>query len=128
MFPGLGHITSREGALRPIVLKVGRKFSWLRHWVGDISDKDMNPVTAITFSRGAIHVPIVYTLQRHQNASSSHTKPILCLKILELVKMQDQAFSSSHASYHCHDIIEILLLCHKRTNKPKRAYPPVKLT
>ena len=38
----------------------------LRHRVGDPGDRGMIPITAITFSCAAIHLPAVYNLQRHQ--------------------------------------------------------------
>ena len=40
--------------------------SWLEHKVGDPGDRVQIPVTAITFSRAAIHFPTVYNLQCHQ--------------------------------------------------------------
>ena len=40
--------------------------SWLSHWVGGPGDRDVNPVTAITFSCAAIHFSTVYNLHCHQ--------------------------------------------------------------
>ena len=37
--------------------EVGRKLSWLRHWVGDPGERGTNHVTAITFNCAAIHFP-----------------------------------------------------------------------
>ena len=63
-------------------------------------------VTAITLSCAAIHFPDVSS---KASSSHSHTIPIWCGRLKLAWEGKSESTFSSHTSYHCHDIIEILL-------------------
>ena len=92
--------------------------------IGDPGDKDMKPITAITFRCAATHFPDAYNLQHHQRPVPF----IPCMygmvgqRFIEWLNMYAHAFSfSSPTSYHSHGVTEILLYWPKTTTH-KEAY------
>ena len=62
----------------PWSVGIGRGLSWLRHWVGDLGVRAMNPITAITFSWAAIHFPTVYNFSAIKGQFLSYYAFMVC--------------------------------------------------